>query len=125
MRIAVCDDQMEALNVIEDILKNAKDPNIESIEIYQDIRHLKEEFQDGKQPDILIMDICHEFNSAILETKERQEGIDCAYELNQEYPELQIIYMTGDTTIYSQRIFLKPVNLLGYLKKPVDPRILK
>ena len=125
MRIAVCDDQMDELNAIEDILKNVKDSNIESVEIYQDIRHLKEEFQDGKQPDILIMDICHEFNSAILETKERQEGIDCAYELNQEYPELQIIYMTGDTTIYSQRIFLKPVNLLGYLKKPVDPRILK
>lgn len=33
--------------------------------------------------------------------------------------------MAEDTTIYSQRIFLKPVNLLGYLKKPVDPRILK
>ena len=125
MRIAVCDDQMEVLNAIEDILKNAKDSNIESVEIYQNIRHLKKEFQDGKQPDILIMDICHEFNSSIQESKERQEGIDCAYELNQEYPELQIIYMTGDTTIYSQRIFLKPVNLLGYLKKPVDPRILK
>ena len=116
MRIAVCDDQLEVLNAIEDILKNAKDSNIESIDIYQDIRHLNEEFQDGKQPDILIMDICHEFNSSIQESKERQEGIDCAYELNQEHPELQIIYMAEDTTIYSQRIFLKPVNLLGYLK---------
>ena len=45
MRIAVCDDQLEVLNAIEDILKNAKDSNIESIDIYQDIRHLKEEFQ--------------------------------------------------------------------------------
>ena len=43
MRIAVCDDQMEVLNAIEDILKNAKDSNIESVEIYQDIRHLKKE----------------------------------------------------------------------------------
>lgn len=125
MRIAVCDDQMDVLNAVEDILKNATDINIESIESYQDIRHLMEEFQDRKQPDILIMDICHEFNPAIPETEERQEGIDYAYELNQEYPELQIIYMTGDTTIYFQRIFLKPVNLLGYLKKPVDPGILK
>lgn len=125
MRIAVCDDQMDVLNAVEDILKNVTDINIENIESYQDIRHLREEFQDRKQPDILIMDICHEFNPAIPETEERQEGIDYAYELNQEYPELQIIYMTGDTTIYFQRIFLKPVNLLGYLKKPVDPGILK
>lgn len=117
MRIAVCDDQLEVLNAIEDILKNTKDSNIESIDIYQDIRHLNEEFQDGKQPDILIMDICHEFNSAISETKERQEGIDCAYELNQEYPELQIIYMAKDTTIYSQRIFFKACKFTWLFKK--------
>ena len=71
------------------------------------------------------MDICHEFNPALLKTKERQEGIDCAYELNQRYPELQIIYMTEDAKKYSQHIFLKPVNLLGYLTKPVDLIILK
>ena len=125
MRIAVCDDQKDVLKAVENILKNVGNLDIESIEIYQNIRHLKEEFQDGKQPDILIIDICHEFNSAVPKTEERQEGIDYAYELNQEYPELQIIYMTEDTTIYSQRIFLKPVNLLGYLKKTVDSGILK
>ena len=125
MRIAVCDDQRDVLKAVENMLKNVENLDIESIEIYQDIRHLKEEFQDGKQPDILIIDICHEFNSAIPKTEERQEGIDYAYELNQEYPEFQIIYMTEDTTMYSQRIFLKPVNLLGYLKKPIDSGILK
>ena len=31
MRIAVCDDQMEVLNAIEDILKNAKDSNLTRI----------------------------------------------------------------------------------------------
>lgn len=71
------------------------------------------------------MDICHEFNPALPKTKERQEGIDYAYELNQRYPELQIIYMTEDAKKYSQHIFLKPVNLLGYLTKPVDLIILK
>ena len=40
MRIAVCDDQMDELNAIEDILKNVKDSNIESVEIYQDIGRL-------------------------------------------------------------------------------------
>ena len=98
---------------------------IENVDTYQDIRKLKKEFQAGNRPDVLIMDICHEFNPALLKTKERQEGIDCAYELNQRYPELQFIYLTEDEKKYSQHIFLKPVNLLGYLTKPVDLIILK
>ena len=98
---------------------------IENVDTYQDIRKLKKEFQAGNRPDVLIMDICHEFNPALPKTKERQEGIDCAYELNLRYPELQIIYMTEDAKKYSQHIFLKPVNLLGYLTKPVDLIILK
>ena len=98
---------------------------IENVDTYQDIRKLKKEFQAGNRPDVLIMDICHEFNPALPKTKERQEGIDYAYELNQRYPELQIIYMTEDVKKYSQHIFLKPVNLLGYLTKPVDLVILK
>lgn len=98
---------------------------IENVDIYQDIRKLKKEFQEGNRPDVLIMDICHEFNPALPKTKDRQEGIDCAYELNQRYPELQIIYMTEDVKKYSQHIFLKPVNLRGYLTKPVDLVILK
>ena len=98
---------------------------IENVDTYQDIRKLKKEFQAGNRPDVLIMDICHEFNPALPKTKDRQEGIDCEYELNQRYPELQIIYMTEDVKKYSQHIFLKPVNLLGYLTKPVDLVILK
>ena len=71
------------------------------------------------------MDICHEFNPALPKNERAAGGIDYAYELNQRYPELQIIYMTEDAKKYSQHIFLKPVNLLGYLTKPVDLIILK
>lgn len=126
MRIAVCDDQAEVLNTVERMfLEVGVITGIENVDIYQDIRKLKKEFQAGNRPDVLIMDICHEFNPALPKTKERQEGIDYAYELNQRYPELQIIYMTEDVKKYSQHIFLKPVNLLGYLTKPVDLIILK
>lgn len=126
MRIAVCDDQAEVLNTVERMfLEVGVITGIENVDIYQDIRKLKKEFQERNRPDVLIMDICHEFNPALPKTKERQEGIDCAYELNQRYPELQIIYMTEDVKKYSQHIFLKPVNLLGYLTKPVDLVILK
>ena len=126
MRIAVCDDQAEVLNTVErTFLEVGVITGIENVDIYQDIRKLKKEFQEGNRPDVLIMDICHEFNPALPKTKDRQEGIDCAYELNQRYPELQIIYMTEDVKKYSQNIFLKPVNLRGYLTKPVDLVILK
>ena len=126
MRIAVCDDQAEVLLAVERMFsRGGVIAGIENVDTYQDIRKLKKEFQAGNRPDVLIMDICHEFNPALLKTKERQEGIDCAYELNQRYPELQIIYMTEDVKKYSQHIFLKPVNLLGYLTKPVDLVILK
>ena len=126
MRIAVCDDQAEVLTAVERMFfRGGVITGIENVDTYQDIRKLKEEFQEGNRPDVLIMDICHEFNPALPKTKERQEGIDCAYELNRRYPELQIIYMTEDAKKYSQHIFLKPVNLLGYLTKPVDLIILK
>lgn len=126
MRIAVCDDQAEVLTTVERMfLEAGVITGIENVDTYQDIRKLKKEFQEGNRPDVLIMDICHEFNPALPKTKERQEGIDCAYELNQRYPELQIIYMTEDVKKYSQHIFLKPVNLRGYLTKPVNPAILK
>lgn len=126
MRIAVCDDQAEVLLAVERMFsRGGVIAGIENVDTYQDIRKLKKEFQAGNRPDVLIMDICHEFNPALLKTKERQEGIDCAYELNQRYPELQIIYMMEDAKKYSQHIFLKPVNLLGYLTKPVDLIILK
>lgn len=126
MRIAVCDDQAEVLLAVERMFsRGGVITGIENVDIYQDIRKLKKEFQEGNRPDVLIMDICHEFNPALPKTKDRQEGIDCAYELNQRYPELQIIYMTEDVKKYSQNIFLKPVNLRGYLTKPVDLVILK
>ena len=126
MRIAVCDDQAEVLLAVERMFSGGGGiTGIENVDTYQDIRKLKEEFREGKRSDVLLMDICHVLNPALPKTKERQEGIDCAYELNQKYPDLQIIYMTEDTKKYSQHIFLKPVNLLGYLTKPVNPVILK
>ena len=94
MNIAVCDDQPEVLDVVENMLR--KIPEVERVETYQDIRHMRDEFEDGKRPDVLIMDICHKYNTKIPETEERQEGIDYAYELNQQYPELQ----TSDTVLW-------------------------
>lgn len=125
MRIAVCDDQPEVLDSVTHMLKNTGIASEDSVAVYSDIRHLKEIFQEEELPDVLLMDICHEKNRELPAEEEHQAGIKCAYELNQEYPDLQIIYMTENATKYFQHIFLKPVNLVGYLTKPIDPVILK
>ena len=68
MNIAVCDDQPEVLDVVENMLREI--PEVERVETYQDIRHMRDGFEDGKRPDVLIMDICHEYNTKIPETAE-------------------------------------------------------
>ena len=112
MRIAVCDDQAEVLNTVERMfLEVGVITGIENVDIYQDIRKLKKEFQEGNRPDVLIMDICHEFNPALPKTKDQAGRELTVHIVKSEVSELQIIYMTEDVKKYSQHIFLKPVNL--------------
>ena len=42
MNIAVCDDQPEVLDVVENMLSEI--PEVELVETYQDIRHMRDEF---------------------------------------------------------------------------------
>ena len=72
MNIAVCDDHPEVLDVVENMLRAILE--MERVETYQDIRHMRDEFEDGKRPDVLIMDICHEYNTKIPELEKRQEA---------------------------------------------------
>ena len=71
MNIAVCDAQPEVLDAVENMLRAILE--MERVETYQDIRHMRDEFEDGKWSDVLIMDICHEYNTEIPETEKRQE----------------------------------------------------
>ena len=50
MNIAVCDDQPEVLDVVENMLREIL--AVERVVTYQDIRHMRDEFEDGKRPDI-------------------------------------------------------------------------
>ena len=49
MNIAVCDDQPEVLDVVENMLREI--PEVKRVETYQDIRRMRDEFEDGKRPD--------------------------------------------------------------------------
>ena len=48
---------------------------IENVDTYHRYQKTEKEFQAGNRPDVLIMDICHEFNPALPKTKERQEEL--------------------------------------------------
>ena len=118
LRVAVCDDQPEVLESMKTILKETG--LVSTVACYDNIRELREELQEGKMVDLLMMDICHELDSHMAIADQKKNGIDFAYELNQQFPFLQIIYITGYNDRYSQDIFLKPVRLAGFLTKPIQ-----
>lgn len=53
------------------------------------------------------------------------DGIDHATRLYQTAPHIPVIYVTGYSDRFSQRILLAETNLLGYLTKPVDAVLLQ
>ena len=118
LRVAVCDDQPEVLESMKTILKETG--LVSTVACYDNIRELREELQEGKIVDLLMMDICHELDSHMAIADQKKNGIDFAYKLNQQFPFLQIIYITGYNDRYSQDIFLKPVRLAGFLTKPIQ-----
>lgn len=113
MKIAICDDQKESLDILEAMLKNIK--RVYSVRKYNEISQIMADMEENEQFDIIIMDI--EWNL-------EQDGIDFASQISRSYPEVKIIYVTGYNEKYSQEIFLKYSNLAGYVRKPVEPNIL-
>lgn len=103
---------------MKDILKETG--LVSTVACYDNIRELRDELQEGKVVDLLMMDICHELDSHMEIADQKKNGIDFAYELNQQFPFLQVIYITGYNERYSQDIFLKPVRLTGFLTKPIQ-----
>ncbi len=114
MRIAICDDQKESLDVIEALLEKIK--RAEYVKKYTDINHILMDMEGGEWFDIIIMDI---------DWKQEKNGIDYAAEISSSYPDTKIIFLTGYNAEYSQKIFLKASNLSGYIAKPIDPQILE
>ena len=70
---------------------------------------------DGWLPDLILMDI--ELTD--------ENGILAAAQLFRTYPQIPVLFLTAYNARYSQQIFLQPLNLCGYVCKPVDPHILK
>ena len=109
MRIAVCDDEKIFLEQIQEVLQNFS--QIEQMELFDDLHMLFSKLKDGAKYDVIFMDI--EWNHP------NKNGIDYAAKINEEYPDIQIIYITAYNDRFSQKIFWEPVNLCGYLVKPI------
>lgn len=113
MKIAVCDDSVNALNVLRDMLEKRVD--IISVDYYDKIEKFWNAVVHGSAYDVVFMDI--DWGGA-------QMGIDFANRLLDQNAHTQIIYVTGYNDQFSQRIFLTPSNLCGYLVKPVEEKML-
>lgn len=113
MRIAVCDNERSCIEKMKKLLEKS------SMEIVYLVFIRPEELLDamekGQMFDVVCMDI---------EWNEPRNGIDFASELVELSPLTQVIFITGYNDKFSQQIFLKNVNLCGFLVKPVEETVL-
>lgn len=114
MRVAICDDETEALALIQAHLEQSG--RVKQIKRFLSAKHLQDAVGDGERFDLIFMDI--ELNAP-------KNGIELAAWVNEACSDTQIVFVTGHPDCYYQQIFLKPVNLCGYLTKPVDPAVLE
>lgn len=114
MNVAICDDEIIDLEVLQYYLE--KNSKINKIRKFLSVRQLQDGVEKGERFDLIFMDI---------EWNEPQNGIDLASAVNELCPDTQIIFVTGHPDRFYQQIFLKPVNLCGFLGKPVEATVLE
>lgn len=113
MRVAVCDDETEAILFLSELLK--KKEWIDSISPFSSQTEFLKQLQNGEQFDVVFMDI---------DWKSETDGIQLSKKVYDLMPLTQIIYVTGYNDRFSQQIFLEKSNLCGYLVKPVQEELL-
>ena len=110
MHIAVCDDEKNCLDNMEQLLKSY--PGISRTEYYQKLEDLSAALKSGITYDLILMDI--EWNQST------ENGIQFAAQYNLLSPQTQFIFVTAYNDKFSQKIFWETINLGGYLVKPVQ-----
>ena len=113
MRVAICDDEPVVLENLKN--KIEKQEHVQSVQVFSTIETFRENVKNQCQFDLVFMDI---------EWGKKMNGIDFAEQLMKIAPELQVIFVTAYNERFSQQIFLKNINLCGYLVKPVDDSLL-
>lgn len=115
MKIAICDDNRIFLDELEQILLE-NHTEIEKIDTYYDVKRFFAEISEGAKFDLIFLDIdWGEIKTTGLEFGERLYKI---------MPHVPIILVTGYNDRFAQHILLSEMNLIGYLTKPVDKKVL-
>lgn len=109
MKCMICDDQSVTMHALSDLLK--KDGRIESAECFSRPDLLLHALRGGQECTLLFLDIRFA-NQAV--------GFEVARKLYQEFPSIQIVYVTGYGQEYSQRFMLEEGNIIGFLTKPFE-----
>lgn len=108
MKVAICDDESIFLKQVECLLKEI--PEITEINSYNDISTLFLNLSDKKY-DLVLMDIDWNDNE--------ETGVQYAARINEQCPNIQVIFITAYNDRFSECIFFEKVNLCGYLVKPI------
>lgn len=106
MRIAICDDNTALVDRMALIIQKNYNEQVECIEKYADSNTLLDDLAKGNilVPDILMMDIC---------LKEGEKaGIVSAKKIKSQYPEMQLIFITGYLNYVPDIFMTNPDNLL-------------
>lgn len=106
MRVAICDDNVELVHKLSKCLQDKYTTKIEVIDTYYDSEEFIKSVTIAQEriPDILIMDICFKDGD--------ESGIYAAQELQNKYPMLKIIFITGYIQYVPDIFMTKPSFLL-------------
>lgn len=111
MRVAICDsDQISVAN----LEKYIKDLDMVTLIVrFYSVEDLRLYMENGQQVDVCFMNI---------DWKREKNGIDYASDLTLIDPKMQTIFISDGN--FFQHIFLREVNLCGYLEKPIRKEFL-
>ena len=114
MVVSICDDNSVLIEELKDTLN--RDKRISQILTYNNPEQLVTDIKMEKnRMDTVFLDI--EYGTDKI-------GLSYAKEIYKINKEINIIYMTGYHDKYDQEIFLNDANLVGYMTKPIDSKIL-
>ena len=109
MKILVCDDNKVICNDISKYIESNFDYNVSVANDKNSIYH----YLNEDKLDLLIIDI----------VLGKINGIDIAKEFTKQFPNLNVIFITGYGDTYYKDIY-KDINPCGFLEKPIQCNIL-
>jgi len=113
MHLALCDD--EDIYLTDLSAKCTNDPLVDSVDTFHSPKELIRALSQGAVYHAILMDIDYGPD---------QNGIESMDKIARRLPDIPVIYVTNYTDRFVEQVFLGKANLLGFLKKPVQPEML-